>query len=51
VESFDLPHPCQLLFLVVRLLSLKTRRNEVGDGRERERERGETSDGNAILRE
>jgi hypothetical protein len=40
VESFDLPHPVQLLFLLLRLLRLKTRRDEVGDGRERERERG-----------
>jgi len=39
-ESFDLPDPGELLFLLVRLLSLKTRRDEVGDGRERECERG-----------
>jgi hypothetical protein len=39
VESFDLPHPVQLLFLLVRLLSLEKRRDEGGKGRERDRER------------
>jgi hypothetical protein len=54
VEAFEPPHPVQLLLLFVRLLSLKTRRDEAGNGREREcaREcaRGWASGGNAVLR-
>jgi hypothetical protein len=50
VESVDPPHPVELLFLLIRVLRLKARRDEVGDGRERECERGETSGGNAVLR-
>jgi hypothetical protein len=40
LESFDPPYPLELLFLLVRLLRLKNRRDELGDGRERKRERG-----------